>query len=72
MDKFFGGQVTEPALGFAWGHRPQTRIFLRKQKGKARIARIIDSPELPEREAIFFITSDGIEDGLSSEDNLNQ
>ncbi|MHA2364766.1 MAG: DNA repair and recombination protein RadA [Candidatus Hodarchaeales archaeon] len=52
--------ASEPALGYAWGHRPQTRIFLRKQKGTVRTARIIDSPELPEREATFYITAQGI------------
>ena len=62
MDKYLSGQGVEPALGYAWGHRPQTRIFLRKQKGNARIARIIDSPELPEREGPFYITPKGIED----------
>jgi DNA repair protein RadA len=68
VDKFLGGQGTEPALGFAWGHRPQTRMFLRKQKGSARIARIIDSPELPESEAVFHITINGIEDSFSLEE----
>ncbi len=62
MDKYLSGQGVEPALGYAWGHRPQTRIFLRKQKGSARLARIIDSPELPEREAVFYVTEKGIQD----------
>ena len=65
IDKFLGNtQSAEPALGFAWGHRPQTRIFLRKQKGNARIARIIDSSELPEQETLFYITADGIQDSF--------
>ncbi|MHA1983662.1 MAG: DNA repair and recombination protein RadA [Candidatus Hodarchaeales archaeon] len=68
VDKFLGGQGTEPALGFAWGHRPQTRMFLRKQKGNARIARIIDSPELPESEAVFHLTNNGVEDSFSLEE----
>ncbi|MFW9928770.1 MAG: DNA repair and recombination protein RadA [Candidatus Thorarchaeota archaeon] len=68
MDKYLvGSQGTEPALGLAWGHRPQTRIFIRKQKNNARIARIIDSPELPEAEALFYITENGIEDGFTFE-----
>ena len=70
VDKYIGGQGTEPALGFAWGHRPQTRIFLRKQKGNARIARIIDSPELPESEAVFYISNNGIEDKYSLDEDL--
>ena len=27
MDTFLSGKGAEPALGYAWGHRPQTRIF---------------------------------------------
>ncbi|NHJ02811.1 MAG: DNA repair and recombination protein RadA [Candidatus Heimdallarchaeota archaeon] len=53
----------EPALGFAWGHRPTHRILLRKSRGTTRIARIFDSPELAEREAVFHITAQGIRDG---------
>ena len=56
------GSTVEPALGLAWAHRPTHRIFLRKSRGNARIARLFDSPELPEREAIFYITRDGIAD----------
>ena len=64
MDSFLSGKAAEPALGYAWGHRPQTRIWLRKAKGNARIARIIDSPELPEKEATFYISDEGISDSL--------
>ena len=59
---FSGGSNLEPALGFAWGHRPTHRILLRKSRGTARIARIFDSPELPEREAVYHITPQGIRD----------
>ncbi len=53
---------TEPALGFAWGHRPTHRVFLRKARGSMRVARIFDSPYLPDAEAMFYITSYGIRD----------
>ncbi len=56
------GSSVVPALGLAWGHRPTHRIFLRKSRGNARIARLFDSPELPEREAVFYITQNGITD----------
>ena len=62
IDNYLAGKVAEPALGYAWGHRPQTRIWLRKLKGNSRVARIIDSPELPEKEATFYITDEGITD----------
>ncbi len=60
-DAVLSGNI-EPALGFAWGHRPAHRIFLRKTRSTARIARIFDSPYLPEREAVFHITPYGIRD----------
>lgn len=60
---FSGTSSIEPALGYAWGHRPTHRILLRKSRGTARIARIFDSPELAEREAVFHITGEGIRDG---------
>ncbi len=58
-----GTSSLEPALGFAWGHRPTHRLLLRKSRGTIRIARIFDSPELAEREAVFHITPQGIRDG---------
>lgn len=68
IDNYLAGKASEPALGYAWGHRPQTRIWLRKMKGNTRIARIIDSPELPEKEATFYITDEGITDSFLGED----
>ena len=65
-DNLFSGiDNIEPALGFAWGHRPTHRILLRKSRGTARIARIFDSPELAEREAVYHITPQGIRDEAS-------
>ena len=69
MERYLGGgTITEPSLGFAWGHRPQTRIFLTKQKRNLRLAKIIDSSELAEQEAIFAITANGIEDPITFEE----
>ncbi len=68
MDSYLSGKVAEPALGFAWGHRPQTRIWLRKFTGNSSVARIIDSPELPEKEASFYITDEGITDSFLGDD----
>jgi len=61
-DAIVSGSFVEPALGLAWGHRPTHRVFLRKARGNARIARLFDSPELPEREAIVYITRSGVTD----------
>ena len=62
MEDFLYGSSEEPALGFAWAHRPQQRVFLRKSRGSARIARLFDSSRMPEREALFYVTEAGIAD----------
>lgn len=66
-DALLSSDSIEPALGYAWGHRPTHRVLLRKSRGSARIARVFDSPELAEREAVFFITSGGIRDKPDSD-----
>ena len=43
-------------------HASTTRVSLRKGKGDVRIAKIYDSPELPESETHFAITLGGIAD----------
>ena len=60
-DQFFG-DPTAPVGGHIVAHAAQTRVYLRKSKGERRIARIVDSPLLPENEAIFGVTADGIVD----------
>jgi len=60
-DLFFG-DPTRPIGGHILGHSATTRIYLRKSKGGRRIARVVDSPNLPEGESIFMITESGIRD----------
>lgn len=60
-DAFFG-DPTRPIGGHIVGHTATFRIYLRKSKGLKRIARLIDSPHLPEGEAVFSITEKGIRD----------
>jgi DNA repair protein RadA len=60
-DAFFG-DPTRPIGGNIVGHTATFRIYLRKGKAGKRIARLIDSPNLPEGEAVFMITEDGIKD----------
>ncbi|MFX1562865.1 MAG: hypothetical protein ACFFDP_06120 [Promethearchaeota archaeon] len=43
-------------------HAAQTRVHLRKSKSERRIATLIDSPYLPEGEALFTIVASGIAD----------
>jgi DNA repair protein RadA len=60
-DQFFG-DPTAPVGGHIVAHAAQTRVYLRKSKGERRIARVVDSPLLPENEAIFGLTAEGIVD----------
>jgi DNA repair protein RadA len=60
-DAFFG-DPTRPIGGNIVGHTATFRIYLRKGKAGKRIARLIDSPNLPEGEAVFMVTEDGIKD----------
>jgi DNA repair protein RadA len=60
-DQFFG-DPTHPVGGHIVAHAAQTRVYLRKSKGERRIARIVDSPLLPENEAVFGLAENGIID----------
>lgn len=60
-DAFFG-DPTRPIGGHIVGHTATFRIYLRKSKGPKRIARLIDSPHLPEGEAVFSVLDKGIRD----------
>ncbi len=57
------GDPTEPVGGHVLAHAATYRVYLRKAKGPKRIARLVDSPHLPEGEVVFKITAKGIEDG---------
>jgi len=60
-DTFFG-DPTQPVGGHIIAHNCTTRVYLRKGKGNQRIARVVDSPYLPEQETVFLITEEGIVD----------
>ncbi|RZN47079.1 DNA repair and recombination protein RadA [archaeon] len=60
-DAFFG-DPTRPVGGHVLGHSATLRLYLRKSKQGQRIARLVDSPSLPEGEALFMVTEHGIED----------
>jgi DNA repair protein RadA len=60
-DAFFG-DPTRPIGGHIVGHTATFRLYLRKSKGGKRIARLIDSPHLPEGEAVFNVSEVGIRD----------
>lgn len=58
----FGGDTKKPIGGHIIAHASTTRLYLRKGRGETRICKIYDSPCLPENEAMFAITANGIGD----------
>jgi DNA repair protein RadA len=56
------GDPTMPIGGHIVGHASTYRIYLRRGKKGSRVAKMIDSPNLPEAECIFFLTEEGIRD----------
>lgn len=60
-DQFFG-DPTEAIGGNVVGHNSTFRIYLRKGKKGSRVAKLVDSPNLPDNEAIFFINNCGVRD----------
>ena len=60
-DMFFG-DPTAAVGGHILAHAPGARVYLRKSKGEKRIARLVDSPYLPEGEVVFMITDEGVRD----------
>lgn len=60
-DVFFG-DPTEAIGGNVVAHASTTRLYLRRGKKGTRVAKLVDSPYLPDGEAPFEITERGIED----------
>ena len=60
-DTFFG-DPTEAIGGHIVGHNSAFRIYLRRGKKGTRVAKLVDSPNMPESEGIFMITEGGIRD----------
>jgi len=58
----FFGDPNRPAGGNIMAHACTHRVFLRKGAKGTRIARVIDSPCLPEVPARFLVSDKGIED----------
>ncbi|MCK4496947.1 MAG: DNA repair and recombination protein RadA [Candidatus Aenigmarchaeota archaeon] len=56
------GDPTVPIGGHILGHQATFRLYLRKSKGEKRIAKLIDSPCLPEGETIIKVVTDGVRD----------
>jgi DNA repair protein RadA len=56
------GDPVRASGGAILAHMATYRLYLRRGKEGMRIARLVDSPGLPEGEAVFKITEEGIRD----------
>ncbi len=61
------GDPTTPIGGHILAHGSTFRMYFRRGKGGSRVAKLIDSPNLPENECQFFITQQGIRDEEAGE-----
>src|SRR3989344_5473243 len=60
-DMFFGDPTTAIG-GHIVGHASTFRIYLRKGKKGSRVAKLVDSPNLPESECSFYVETSGLKD----------
>lgn len=58
----FNADPKKPIGGNIMAHASTTRLYFRKGRNNTRICKIFDSPCLPESEALFAITEEGIAD----------
>jgi DNA repair protein RadA len=58
-DQFFG-DPTQAIGGHIVAHASTFRIYLRKGKKNSRVAKLIDSPNLPDGECGFYVETDGL------------
>ncbi len=56
------GDPTTPIGGHVLAHASTYRIYLRRSKGDKRVARLVDSPCLPDAECVFTVSEQGITD----------
>ncbi|MCX8166627.1 MAG: DNA repair and recombination protein RadA [Candidatus Micrarchaeota archaeon] len=54
------GDPTTPIGGHVLAHAATYRVYLRKGKDDKRIARLVDSPNLPEGECVFRVREQGV------------
>jgi len=60
-DTFFG-DPTQAIGGHVVAHSSAFRIYLRKGKKGSRVAKLVDSPNLPDGECNFFVETRGLRD----------
>jgi DNA repair protein RAD51 len=62
VDGMAMGDCKKPIGCHIIAHASTTRLSLRKGRAESRVCKIFDSPCLPESEAMYAITQDGIDD----------
>lgn len=60
-DTFFG-DPTEAIGGHVLAHASTVRVYLRRGKKGTRVAKLVDSPCMPDGECCFMVTTEGIKD----------
>ena len=60
-DMFFG-DPTQAIGGHIVAHASTFRVYLRKGKKGSRVAKLIDSPSLPDGEVSFYVETNGLKD----------
>jgi DNA repair protein RadA len=61
------GDPTTAIGGNIVAHASTYRIYLRRGKKDTRVAKLIDSPNLPDNETVFMVTTDGLKDVVLKE-----
>jgi len=61
------GDPTTAIGGNIVGHASTYRMYFRRSKKDSRVAKLIDSPNLPDSEALFFVGEQGVCDGKVEE-----
>ncbi|MFH1325409.1 MAG: DNA repair and recombination protein RadA [archaeon] len=56
------GDPTVAVGGNIVGHASTYRIYLRRGKQGSRVGKLIDSPNLPDNETVFYVTDAGVKD----------
>ena len=56
------GDPTQAIGGHVVGHSSTFRVYLRKGKKGSRVAKLVDSPNLPENECMFYVNTSGLSD----------
>jgi DNA repair protein RadA len=56
------GDPTTPIGGHVLAHSSTYRVYLRRSKETRRIAKLVDSPNLPDNECVFTVTEGGLGD----------